>query len=78
MLDYIRSTNTFDDSVSSATYTTHAAAEKAPQFTAGRTSSNQNFIGHAAVAPIRVPAGLADGTTSDPSTLLGFGRFHTI
>lgn len=78
MLDYIRSTNTFDDNVSPATYTTQAGAEKAPQFTAGRTSLNQNFIGHAAVAPIRVPAGLTDGTTSDSSTLMGFGRFHTI
>ncbi len=82
MLDYIRSTNLYDDNLSSATYGTDVAADTAPQFTSGRKppSGSRSFAlnGHGVVAPLRVPAGLASGTASTANTLMGFGRFHTI
>jgi uncharacterized protein (TIGR02600 family) len=86
MLDYIRSTNLYDDNLSPNTYGTQAVADKAVQFTKGRStavsaatgSQLDTWTGHGVVAPLRVPAGLANGTISNNSTLMGFGRFHTI
>jgi uncharacterized protein (TIGR02600 family) len=86
MLDYIRSTNLYDDNLSPNTYASQADADNAVQFTKGRStavsaatgSQLDTWTGHGVVAPLRVPAGLADGTTSNNSTLMGFGRFHTI
>ncbi|MCX6963533.1 MAG: Verru_Chthon cassette protein A, partial [Verrucomicrobia bacterium] len=80
MLDYIRSTNLYDDNLSPNTYDSQALADNAVQFTKGRISGSSvsSWTGHGVVAPLRVPAGLADGTISNNSTLMGFGRFHTI
>lgn len=83
MLDYIRSTNLYDDNLSSASYGTDVAADKAPQFTSGRKPTGADgrtyaWNGHGVVAPLRVPAGLNSGTASTADTLMGFGRFHTI
>ena len=83
MLDYIRSTNLYDDNLSPNTYANQADADNAVQFTTGRQSSSsiEGWTGHGVVAPLRVPAGLS-GTTypSQPDTTspMGFGRFHTI
>ena len=86
MLDYVRSTNLYDDNLSPNTYASQADADNAVQFTTGRSSSAASgvFQGHGLVVPLRVPQGLtgavpAPGTetlTNRPHT--GFGRFHTI
>lgn len=83
MMDYIRSTNLYDDNLSPGTYATDAAAQSAVQFTSGRQSDGVSvWSGHGAVAPLRVPSGLADTSSypaePDTTSLMGFGRFHTI
>jgi hypothetical protein len=80
MLDYIRSTNLYDDNLSPNEYASQSDADNAVQFTSGRkTGTTLNaWIGHGVVAPLRVPAGLSNGTSSNNTTLMGFGRFHTI
>jgi uncharacterized protein (TIGR02600 family) len=83
MLDYIRSTNLYDDNLSPNEYASQSDADNAVQFTSGRKTGTtlDAWIGHGVVAPLRVPAGLS-GTTypSQPDTTspMGFGRFHTI
>jgi uncharacterized protein (TIGR02600 family) len=80
MLDYVRSTNLYDDNLIPNTYDSQATADSAVQFTVGRRSASvmDSYDGHGIVAPLRVPAGLADGISSNSSTLMGFGRFQTI
>ncbi len=84
MMDYIRSTNLYDDNLTPTTYANDSAAQNAVQFTGGRLSGSTTSVGsgHGAVAPLRVPAGLQDSTTypaePDETSFMGFGRFHTI
>jgi uncharacterized protein (TIGR02600 family) len=85
MLDYIRSTNLYDDNLSANTYTTQAAAENAPQFTTGRKiTSTEAWQGHGLVVPLRVPQGLTGIVPAPGAEIaanrphIGFGRFHTI
>jgi uncharacterized protein (TIGR02600 family) len=80
MLDYIRSTNLYDDNLSPNEYASQSDADNAVQFTSGRKTGTtlDAWIGHGVVAPLRVPAGLSNGTSSNNTTLMGFGRFHTI
>jgi uncharacterized protein (TIGR02600 family) len=81
MMDYIRSTNLFDDNLSPITFTTQAAADNAKQFTSGRNSNPYiAWNGHGSVAPLRVPPNLGDTYPAEPNStsLMGFGRFATI
>jgi uncharacterized protein (TIGR02600 family) len=84
MMDYIRSTNLYDDNLTPTTYANDSAAQNAVQFTGGRLSSSVLNVGsgHGAVAPLRVPSGLPDSASypaePDSDSLMGFGRFHTI
>ncbi|XHR30545.1 MAG: Verru_Chthon cassette protein A [Chthoniobacteraceae bacterium] len=82
MLDYVRSTNLYDDNLSPNTYSSQTAADSAVQFTNGRMASDTRNVydGHGTVAPLRVPSGLGDTYPSetDTTSLMGFGRFTTI
>jgi uncharacterized protein (TIGR02600 family) len=85
ILDYVRSTNLYDENLPTITYSSITSAENALQFTAGRGSSTfLGYNGHGQVVPLRVPAGLSgtsgSSTAASPSTSdhMGFGRFTTI
>jgi uncharacterized protein (TIGR02600 family) len=83
ILDYIRSTNLYDDNLKPNKYPN--ATTKPVQFTSGRkswesTGDTYSFPGHGEVTPLRVPEGLGDTYPVQPDTTshMGFGRFFTI
>jgi uncharacterized protein (TIGR02600 family) len=82
ILDYVRSTNLYDDNLQPTRY--GSAAEEVVQFTSGRRTNDSGgayaFQGHGEVAPLRVPADFGTSYPGQPdrSSLMGFGRFFTI
>jgi len=79
MLDYVRSSNLYDDNLEPKRYNSRAAPHT--QFTKGRRhdSDTYGWKGHGEVTPLRVPAGLGDSYPSgiDRESHMGFGRFYT-
>ncbi|MBE2202907.1 MAG: Verru_Chthon cassette protein A [Chthoniobacterales bacterium] len=82
MMDYVRSTNLYDDNLTPNSYASQAAADNAVQFTSGRRNDTLNvWKGHGIVAPLKVPQGLTGSSypaAPDTTSLLGFGRFASI
>ena len=81
MLDYVRSSNLYDDNLQPTRYNT--LDHQQVQFTKGRrhNSDTYGWKGHGEVVPLRVPAGLGDSyppAGQDQTSHMGFGRFYTI
>nr|MDQ3622361.1 Verru_Chthon cassette protein A [Verrucomicrobiota bacterium] len=80
ILDYIRSSNLYDDNLQPTRYP--GLLDDHVQFTNGRSAAAQThaWMGHGQVTPLRVPENLETTYPAEPdkTSLMGFGRFHTI